>query len=654
MDKKQRDALMGLAHAGDLVRTRAALAVDRIDMADEDGRTALMWATLGNRPQIVKFLVDSKANPNVLSKDKLTALCVAASYGYVGLIPSLAPNTLDHDLPLRTAARHGYLDFAKRLLKLGKATDFRGAILAAGATDHGHIARFLLNKVQDSDGDIFRTAVHAAVINGALATVKLLANLNPDQLEAPCECRFTLLHLAAQHNQVKMAEYLIKEMKADINNRAEDGITPLHAAVGERHKTMIICLYDAGANLHAKKDNGLTPFHLACARGYCDLADLLFNLKSDVHSTDNEGCLPIHSAAYGGHLQLVRALIERYGADPNSRSTDGSTAVHAAVISNSLSVLPYLCQKANVNQADDQGRPPLRLAVSEGNLAVVQCLIEKCHADRFVVDSQGWPLLHIAASKGNLEICEYLIAQCLSPDVKDTLGFTALYYAAYRDRLECVMFLVKHTTAEEHGRLTPMQIAAAHGHVRIVKCLVTPENINETNDQGFTSLMAAAMNGQLAVVQELVDRGAGLEFATNNGFRALHLAAEIGNLAIVKLLVADHQVTVDPKTIQGCTPLMCSVQNKHRKVSRWLVRRGNAAPRLSSKCGNAIEIAQSEAHDTPSMRVLAHWLARQCGNCGRWGAKRCEGCKDTYYCNKECQRTNWPKHKTDCVITVKV
>jgi serine/threonine-protein phosphatase 6 regulatory ankyrin repeat subunit A/serine/threonine-protein phosphatase 6 regulatory ankyrin repeat subunit B len=649
MDKKQRDSLMGLAHGGDLVRTRAALQLDNINLADEDGRTALMWATLGNRPQIVKFLIESNANPNLLSKDKLTALCVAASYGFVGLLAELAPNTLEHNLPLRTAARHGYLDFAKRLLKFGKATDLRGAILAAGATDHGHIARYFLNLVQDPDGEIFRTAIHAAVINGGLSTVKLLVNLKPDQLEAPCECRFTLLHLAAQHNQVQMAEYLIKELKADINDRAEDGITPLHAAVGERHKEMIICLYQAGANLHAKKENGLTPFHLACARGHFDIADLLFTLKSDVHSTDNEGCLPIHSAAYGGHLRLVRALIERYGADPNSRSNDGSTAVHAAVVSNSLNVLPYLCQKACVNQADEQGRPPVRLAVSEGSLKAVQCLIEECKADRSVLDSQGWSLLHIAASKGNLPICEYLIAQGISPDVTDNLGFTALYYAAYRDRLECVTFLVQHTKAEEHGRLTPMQIAAAHGHVRIVKALATPDNLNATNDQGFTPLMAASMNGQLAVVKELIHQGAGLEFSTINGFRALHLAAEIGSLSIVKLLVRDCKVAIDPKTIQGCTPLMCCVQNKHEKMARWLVRRGNAAPRLSSKCGSAVEIAQSEARETPSMLVLAHWLARQCGNCGRWGHYRCEGCKDAYYCDRECQRTNWPKHKTDCV-----
>jgi hypothetical protein len=178
---------------------------------------------------------------------------------------------------------------------------------------------------------------------------------------------------------------------------------------------------------------------------------------------------------------------------------------------------------------------------------------------------------------------------------------------------------------------------------------LTPDNINTTNEQGFTALMAASMNNQLAVVEVLLFQKADIELATNTGFRALHLAAEIGNLPIVKLLVKIGHAKVDPKTTQGCTPLMCSVQNKHVQVAKWLVRRGQAAPRLSSKCGTAVEIAQSEGRQDTSMLVLAKWLAKQCGHCGRWGRRLCPRCRDTYYCDEVCQTINWPKHKTDCL-----
>jgi hypothetical protein len=38
-----------------------------------------------------------------------------------------------------------------------------------------------------------------------------------------------------------------------------------------------------------------------------------------------------------------------------------------------------------------------------------------------------------------------------------------------------------------------------------------------------------------------------------------------------------------------------------------------------------------------------------CQTCGLWGDKRCIKCK-VYYCSRECQRTDWPKHKITCTI----
>ena len=640
---------MSLAHGGDLVRMRAALPAD-VNIVDDDGRTLLMWATLGNRKLIVKhLLLECHADANILSKDKLTAFCVGASYGHKGLIQYLAPRTTDHNLPLRTAARHGYLDFATQLFKLGKATDIRGAILAAAAMDQAPVVRFFLKKSPDPDGELFRAAIQSAVINGGLKTTKLLMAMHPDRLEgSKCECHFSLLHLAAEHNRIKVAEYLVKEMGADLEHKAEDGITPLHAAVGEKHKEMIVFLLHAGANLHAKKTNGLTAFHVACARGYHDVADLLFLLKSDVHSTDHEGCTPLHSAAYGDHLPLVRKLVEEYGANPSARSNDGSTPIHAAVVNDATQALRYLGQKTSVDEPDNDGRLPVRLAVAENKLQALRCLLEHCHSDRFVVDKQGWSLLHVGTARGYLEVIQYLVEQGLSPNAKDNLGFTPLYYAAYSNRFECAKFLATVTTSEEVNGFTPMAIAAAHGNLDIVKMLLTPANLNAKNHQGFTPLMGAAMNHQLDVVKELAMQGADLELATNTGHRALHLAAEIGALPIVMFLVGERRVKVDAKTTQGCTPLMCSVQNKHEAVAKWLVRKGEAAPRLDSKCGTAVEIAELQAKEDPAMRVLAHWLARQCGNCGRWGRKLCNGCKAAYYCNTKCQRINRDMHKSEC------
>lgn len=37
-----------------------------------------------------------------------------------------------------------------------------------------------------------------------------------------------------------------------------------------------------------------------------------------------------------------------------------------------------------------------------------------------------------------------------------------------------------------------------------------------------------------------------------------------------------------------------------------------------------------------------------CAQCGKKSSLQCSRCKDTYYCSKACQQTDWPKHKHSC------
>ena len=61
--------------------------------------------------------------------------------------------------------------------------------------------------------------------------------------------------------------------------------------------------------------------------------------------------------------------------------------------------------------------------------------------------------------------------------------------------------------------------------------------VNQPNKYGLTALQQACRDGNLALANFLLERGADLSFVDSEGRTALHLASEQGHLDIVSLLV---------------------------------------------------------------------------------------------------------------------
>src|SRR5688572_755360 len=93
--------------------------------------------------------------------------------------------------------------------------------------------------------------------------------------------------------------------------------------------------------------------------------------------------------------------------------------------------------------------------------------------------------------------------------------------------------------------------------------------------RGQTALLAAAQNGHLAVVQELLARGVVVNVPREDGQTPLHLAAANGYLEIATALVeakADFDFQANP----GWTPLMLAAAKGHKAIVDMLVTRGAA------------------------------------------------------------------------------
>ena len=97
---------------------------------------------------------------------------------------------------------------------------------------------------------------------------------------------------------------------------------------------------------------------------------------------------------------------------------------------------------------------------------------------------------------------------------------------------------------ESQRNLTMLMAASHEGHYKIVKKLLengASEGINMQDKCGWSALMFAAFTGfSIEVVQLLLQHGADVDLANDDGRTALFMASEKGYVEIVKILLKNN------------------------------------------------------------------------------------------------------------------
>jgi hypothetical protein len=117
-----------------------------------------------------------------------------------------------------------------------------------------------------------------------------------------------------------------------------------------------------------------------------------------------------------GYIEGVRSLLIRQNASVDQATEDGRTALHLALENGHLDIARLLIEhNASVDQATKDGQTALHLASLGGHLNIVRLLIEH-NASVSLATNNGWTARHLATNKGHSNIARLLLEHSASVD----------------------------------------------------------------------------------------------------------------------------------------------------------------------------------------------------------------------------------------------
>jgi ankyrin repeat protein len=428
-------------HDGTAVRGLIAKRAN-VNETSRDGSTALLWAAYHSDVAMARTLIAAGANPNLPNKYGIT--------------------------PLLQASRTGADEVVQALLRAG----------ADPALAH-------------PEGE---TALMAASFAGSLPTVRLLLEANADVNAVDSYQKQTALMRAAAEGHTDVIQALL-EAKADPNKRAHvteleerkhadhatGGFTALMFAARNGHEAAVRALITGGADPKLTNGDGATPTIIAIVNDRFDLAKTLVELGADPNDGSLYFAVDMHDATSDmrardgsrlradhvnsiGALDLVKFLLDR-GADPNKpfvgqlhsyslccgEEVNSSPFYRAAVAADVEALKLMIAKGAKIEWSPTEVKKEGRGGAGRGMNANVgkTPLMMALNGGRGAAfgggpgfDRLGAPPFREASNREPLDAIKVLLAAGADPNAKDPAGATMLHQAVTARQVAIIRELV--------------------------------------------------------------------------------------------------------------------------------------------------------------------------------------------------------------------
>ncbi|KAK7081544.1 hypothetical protein SK128_002378 [Halocaridina rubra] len=443
-----------------------------------------------------------------------------------------------------------------------------------------------------------QTPLHLAVRKDHRLCCQILLDCQDLQINLYNKTYDTPLHVAAKEGRYEISKLILQHKEAKVNAKNKKGMNSLHYAAQESQVSILKLLLDNNANWKQQDNQSYLPLHYAAQKGYPECCStLIANVDEDNQNKalsicTRDGKTPLMLAAKGGHHRCCEVM--QYG-NINAKDKDGNTALHYAAQGGfDFTVIELLNAGADPNTQNKKGCSPMLEAAGKKKFGCLKILAEKGE-NLNVSDKQKKNVLHYAAERNALEALRFLLKyQVLKNiiDAEDRSYYTPLHLAIKRDADECALLLLEHGASpvkKSASGMTPLHLAADKGSISVCEVLLSRKDVqvSQENDAKATPLHMAALRGSVDVCQMLIRKGARITAVDDKGRTALHVASAEGHEKAVKFL-SKRGISLRAKDDTGSSALhlaafkgslpCCKILVDCAKAACWEVDQNNDLP----------------------------------------------------------------------------
>lgn len=299
-----------------------------------------------------------------------------------------------------------------------------------------------------------------------------------------------------------------------------------------------------------------------------------------LEQTNEEGYNLLIYAIYERNIDAIEILLD-YGFDPNLKDNNNRTPIYHAYQDQNYTLIEFFKSRyPNLKIVNEYGYDVMEdnlffYYVSNGDFDHVKPYVKNGILNNITSYSLNQALI-VAIKKGYIDIFKYLIQNGADINVVDYNNNNMLMM---EPTLEMVKFLLKfniNVNLKNKNGVTPLIYALKNSNIENAELLIEAgANIIDADNDGETTLMYAVLDGTDTVKFLLKYNGVinMINLVDNDGYTALGYAERYDQYDTFKLLI-ENGADIEIKNKKGLTPLMIALSKASINYIKLLLDHG--------------------------------------------------------------------------------